>query len=209
LLALKNQKGSTVLRSFHLIALIIIINLPTLTFAAGDKKTLQYVDCPLTFADGVFDEAKGNCDVISYGNSGTKNVFLIRHNSDYVVFSTMLKGGPGRFFPFNRGLSATQKQLSIWNYIKKNWSDIKAFEPRTAYTADDKKVVLYRVNLQKERGCVAFVMPFGASSNSLAGANGDGHQIILSMLACPKNQSVTEAELVGIVSKFKVARKNF
>ena len=46
-------------------------------------------------------------------------------------------------FPFNRGLSATREKLSIWNYVKKNWNNIQAFEPRTAYTADEKKVILY------------------------------------------------------------------
>ena len=56
------------LRAFHLLAIIIFINLPTLTLAAGDKKSLPYADCPITFADGIFDEAKGTCDVISHGN---------------------------------------------------------------------------------------------------------------------------------------------
>ena len=193
----------------YLVALILLLNLPSLSFAAGDKKTVPYSDCPINFTDGMFDDAKGNCDIVSHGNTGTKRVYLIRHNSDYVVFSTMLKGGPGRFFPFSRGLSTTRKQLSIWKYVKKNWSDIQAFEPRTAYTADEKKVVLYRVNLQKERGCVGFAMPFGASTNSLAGATGDGYRMVLSMLVCPRTESISELDLVSVVSKFKVARKNF
>ena len=165
--------------------------------AAAEMLKVPLSECPITLSTSLLNDAKGDCMVDERSRGGS--VTLVRYSSELVVFFQHGDAGT-RYYPIGTGASGVKKELTRFNYIKKNWSSIAPRTPRTAYFNDGLKVVLYTVNLQKERGCVAFTKGFGPSSD-MYGADGDGYRKKISMLVCPNgNANVTDDALIEVIT---------
>ena len=166
--------------------------------AAAEMVKVQLSDCPISLNSPMLENASGDCMVENRSRGGS--VSLVRYNSKLVVFAHHGDAGT-RYYPIGIGQSGVKKKLSEFNYIKKNWSSIIPHEPRTAYFNEKTKVVLYTINLQKERGCVGFVAGFGGSADELMSGNATGYRKSVSMLVCPNSGSdVTGSELIEIIT---------
>ena len=87
----------------------------------------------------------------------------------------MLKGGQVGF-PFNRGLSATREKLSIWNYVKKNGTAFRRLNPGQ-HIQPMKRGHSLQSNSKRTR--LQICDAIRCILKQLAGANGDGHQMVL------------------------------
>jgi len=165
--------------------------------AAAEMLKVPLSECPIKLNTSLLNDAKGDCMVDERSRGGS--VYLVRYSSELVVFFQHGDAGT-RYYPMGYGASGVKQELTRFNYIKKNWGSIAPHTPRTAYFNDGLKVALYTVNLQKERGCLAFAKGFGPSSD-MYGADGDGYRKKVSMLVCPNGTAnVTDDALIGVIT---------
>ena len=144
------------------------------------------------------DGAQGHCKLYDYGNMGTRNVYIFRSNQDYVFWGYYLQA-KGRYFPDNTNKAAIKKQFTGWPYIKDNWSSISAFDPRTTYVNKNLKVVLYKIILKNELGCVAFSKGFGARENDIQGVGGQSSSNQIGGMVCPISANASASGLLTIL----------
>lgn len=165
--------------------------------AAAEMVKVPLPSCPITLSTPLLNDASGDCMVEERSRGGSAS--LVRYNSKLVVFVQHGDAGT-RFYPMGYGSAGVEQELTRFNYVKKNWGSIAPHTPRTAWFNGELKVVLYSVNLQKERGCLAFVKGFGASSD-MYGADGDGYRKKVSMLVCPNGTAnVTDVALLEVIT---------
>ena len=166
--------------------------------AAAEMVKVPLSDCPISLHSSILENASGDCMVENRSRGGS--VSLVRYNSKIVVFAHHGDAGT-QYYTLGVGKYGVKKKLSEFNYIKKNWSSIIPHEPRTTYFNEKTKVVLYTINLQKERGCVGFVRGMGASAHALTDGSTSGFRKTVSMLVCPNGDSnVSSSALVEVIT---------
>jgi len=166
--------------------------------AAAEMKKVPLSDCPISLNSSILENASGDCMVENRSRGGS--VSLVRYNSKLVVFAHHADAGT-KYYPVGLGMNGVKKKLSQFNYIKNNWSSIVPHEPRTTYFNEKTKVVLYTINLHKERGCVGFVRGFGGSAEALTDGSTRGFRKTISMLVCPNGDfNVSSGELVEVIT---------
>ena len=165
-------------------------------------------DCQIVNDHEVFETVEHKCTFFNYENKGTQNTFLITYSDSHVLFASFFQGGPGLYFPFSGNAKTdTKKYLREWNYINENWVSISKLKRKnkTAFTANNTKVILYNINLQKERGCIGFAK--GAGDNTRI-QGGRGSNQIMTGLLCSLTESQDLENLISVFEKtnYKKAR---
>ena len=189
-----HQKRKAMIRVF----LLLSFAFGFFSSATAEMVKVPLPDCPLSLNAPILDDARGDCMVDDRSGGGL--VSLIRYNSKLVVFAEHGDAGT-RYYPLDIGASGVKKQLSHYNYIKNNWSSIVPREPRTAFFGDKIKVILYTVNLQKERGCIGFAKGYGGSADELYSGDTRGYRKTISMLVCPNGDvNVPDSALIEVIT---------
>ena len=126
----------------------------------------------MQIGDTFLDEAQGSCSVYKHGNNGGATLSVIAYDQNLVVWGSVQRAGGGKYYKHSGSKQNTKKFLENWPYIKDNWTGIRAASPRTTYVGDDLKVVLYEIDLRKEKNCIGFSKGYGNTEGSQGGQPG-------------------------------------
>ncbi len=185
-----------------LLSCLLFSNLLSSQSMAVDKIEYTFSDCPMKIGETFLDEAQGSCSVYKYGNSGGASLNVLAYNQNLVVWASNQRAGTNRYYKHSSGKHSTKRYLQIWPYIKDNWGDIRAATPRTTYVSDELKVVLYEINLQREKNCIGFSKGYGNTEGDQGGAAGASD--VMSALACPINVDIGKDELLSMLESIRV-----
>jgi hypothetical protein len=171
---------------------------------ASEEEIISYDKCVLKIETNLMTGAQGNCTARRYKSKGTRNLYLVRHNNEFVVFSHYLQAGPGLFFTGSGHEKKVTERAKVWNYIKDNFISIEKHNPRTTRLSNDMKVILYEINLAKEKGCLAFVQGFGAGASDFSNGAGSGNSKELGAIVCPLVASSDSQSVLEVLQSVQV-----
>ena len=187
-------------RQYCLLMLMIFVITQSINVVeANQEKKYNFTDCPVQISNPIFMGLQGSCNAREFRGGGRLNVFA--YNQKAVAWISYAQAGTNRYYPHQTGKSQTTKSLKQWNYIKDNWISIKAANPRTTYVNGNLKVVLYEVDLNKEKRCLGFSHGFGNSGDT--GGN-PGANKILHALICSVDNSLANTDLVEMLTQLEI-----
>ena len=201
ILAVRFYKKSILFNCFLFSALLSSVAM------ADDKTDYAFSDCPMQIGDTFLDEAQGSCSVYKHGNNGGATLSVIAYDQNLVVWGSVQRAGSGRFYKHSNNKQTTKKYLENWPYIKDNGAGIRAASPRTTYVGDDLKVVLYEIDLRKEKNCIGFSKGYGNTEGSQGGS--PGATDIMSVLACPINVEIGTDKLLAMIESIEIRTKRW
>ena len=166
---------------------------------ANQKTEYNFNECPVQINNPIFTELQGSCNAYELRGGGRLNT--VAYNKNVVAWVSFMQAGTNRYYPHRTSKSQTEKSLKVWSYIKDNWISIKAAKPRTTYVNGNLKVVLYEVNLNREKRCLGFSHGYGSSGDT--GGN-PGSNKILHALICSLDESLANADLVEMLTQLEI-----
>jgi len=175
---------------------IIFIN-PSI---AAEENNHTFEKCPLQFKNANFNGLEGSC-IENKHSIGGGSLSFVGYNSRFVAWVVYMKAGTNRYYPHIPGKGQTEKNMKRWDYIKKHWQSIKPSDPRTTYVNKDQKVVLYEIDLEKQKNCIGFSSGYGAAGRT--GGN-PGKSTVLNALLCPLTANSTKQETLEILESLEV-----
>ena len=172
---------------------------------ASEKEVISYDKCVLKIETNLMNGAQGNCTAHRYKRKGSRNLFLVRHNDDFLVFTYYFQAGPGLFFTGSGHKQKVTKRAKMWNYIKDNFISIEKHNPKTTRLSNDMKVILYKINLTKEKGCLAFAKGFGSAASDFSDGANSGSSKELGAVVCPLSAPSDSQTLMKVLQAVQVS----
>ena len=166
---------------------------------ADESKKLSRDDCAINIEHPVFDTVDHSCDLFSYQRKGSNVTYMVLVSESHVAFASYHQGGPGLFYPFSGDVKRdTENYLKSFPYIDDNWERIYNLsrKNKTAYTASNEKVVLSKVDLRQQTGCIGFSKGMGARQPIQGGT---GSNQMINLLLCDLKNADLEEDLIEII----------